>query len=806
MKIDDQQLLSICLAEIDSSTGSTSGELSSQRADGMDRYLAEPYGDEIEGRSQVLTREVYETIESILPSLVRIFTNSDNMVVFDPTGAEDEEMAEQQSDVVNHIYWKQNRGFYNTYTVLKDCLISKTGIMKVWAEIDDEEKREEYEGLDEMELGQLMSDESVEREVIESEVTESGYNVTFKTKEKKVKIHCAPVPPEEFGVNGDASSPYAKDAQFIFQRSRKSYTELVADGYDREFLESLPTNDDIATQERSARRHLTDESDLLSAASEISMRMFWVTECYLHIDRDDDGIAELLKVTLAAGAYSGSSGRLLDVEEVDSIPFSTAPPNILTHKFYGLSVADLVLDLQQINTTLLRQVLDNTYLANNGRTALNTDYVNEDDLLTRRPGGLVRYDGPLPWSSVVGEIPFNQLPPQTFEVFERLDERQKRRTGTGDEVGMLDANSLANVNTGVAALAFDAARAKVELIARIIAELLFKPVFHDIHELLCKHQNKEMVMKLRGQWVPVNPSEWKTRENSTVKVGIGQISRERRIMGLEAVIAKQQALVAGGAMGTLVMPEMMYESHKGWTKAWGFEPDLFFQDPQQLPPPKPQEPGAQEQLMMAQAKALMMEGESNQQKNQIAADKIQLDAQMQQQAMERKGAEILLTAQIEKLKSDLNVAKVDADVTGKVRSMQAQRDKDDIQTSLQAKEMQLDQLNADKDRELKAYEMQSKHYVELLKLQNINYDPVEREREVMESEHKEQAAHDEKEVDRQLMGELHANLVSMTEKLGEMELAANAPKDVLRDKAGLILTIGGKVITRDKSGRATRIG
>jgi hypothetical protein len=519
MKISDSQLLSICIQQIESATGGgTSGELADQRTEALERYLGEPYGDEVEGRSQVRTREVLETVEGILPSLVRIFAESDNMVMFDATGPEDEDQAEQESDAVNHIFWSQNRGFYNVYTFLKDCLLSKTGIMKTWADISDIEEREEYNGLDEMELGQLMEEDGVERELLEYDIDENGYNVVFKMKQKKTRIIVEPVPPEEFGINADARTPYAKDATTCWHRAKKTYNQLVEAGYDKDEIAKIPEEDYALDQERIARRNLSDETDYQNYSNELSLRLYWVTEIYINLDRNDDGLAELLKVTIAGGANSSGSGHLLDVEEVDRIPFSTSPSNILAHKFYGLSIADLVTDLQEINTTLLRQVIDNTYLANNGQTAVNTDHVNIDDLMVRRPGGLVRYEGAQPWNSVVGPIPHNQLPPQTFELFERLDERQKRRTGYGDEVAGLDSASLASVNTGVAAMAYEAAHMKIELIARIIAEIGFKPMFHDIHELLSKHQDKEMMLKLRGEWVPVNPGDWRTRESWAMRL------------------------------------------------------------------------------------------------------------------------------------------------------------------------------------------------------------------------------------------------------------------------------------------------
>ena len=207
-----------------------------------------------------------------------------------PTGPEDEAQAEQETDVVNHIFWNENRGFYNLYSYCKDALLSKTGVLKCWADKTESVEREEYEGLDDLQLGELMQDPYAEREVIEYEATEDGHHVVFKTTRDDCKIQICPIAVEEFGIERNARSPYISDASFSFCRFRKTVAELETEGYDRAMLDSLPSNDDVETEERLARRNLTDEQESLDWAYDPSMRVIWVTECYVRIDRDGDGI------------------------------------------------------------------------------------------------------------------------------------------------------------------------------------------------------------------------------------------------------------------------------------------------------------------------------------------------------------------------------------------------------------------------------------------------------------------------------------------------------------------------------------
>lgn len=807
-KMTDEEILQICLGELDSSM--PTGDLSAQRKEAMDRYLGEDYGDEVDGRSKVKTREVFETVEGLMPSLMRVFADEENLVMFRAQGPEDEEQAEQESDVVSHIFWNENRGFFNLYSFCKDALLSKAGILKVWADKSESEEREEYKGLDDIQLGQLLNEPDVEREVLEYELDEEGHNVVFKTKWDDVKIKIEPFAPEEFGVSNDARSPYVADARFSWARHRKTIAELVDEGYDLEFLKSLPQDDEVNTQEVNARRNLSDESGLGNATTNVMMRVVWVTECYLKCDRDGDGIAELLKATVASGSSTSGSGRIMDVEEIDAVPLFSTPSIITTHKFHGLSVADIVLDLQQINTVLLRQVLDNTYLANQGQTAANKDYVHIEDLLTRRPGGVVRTKGEQPIGAVLAPIPSAQLPAQTFEVFERLDEKLKRRTGMGDEVAGLDVSALSNLNTGVAAMAFEMARSKIELLARVIAEVGLKPLFHHIHELMMKNGYKKKAMKLRGQWIEVNPSDWKTRTDSDVMVGIGKISRERRIMGFEAIAQKQDALVAAGAMGTLVMPFHIYEANRQWAKAMGFEPSQFFQDPRQLPPPPPQAPSAQDDLMKAQAQAMMLDGQSKMMRAENERQKIEMDAKRLEMDAQYKQAEQFMKAEIKRLEMEVVQHKSEVEVGGKMASMDAARKAQEAQHDMDMLMLRLEELNKSRDRDLEYFKvvatMQGKPESPEA-MDEMNAEQAQADAQSNAEHEAQEAARAAIEAQKEMLSQHRdATMVNLFVKMQEVMQGMSNPKDIEYDANGLMVKMGGRPVTRDGQGRVVRIG
>jgi len=595
-------------------------------------------------------------------------------------------------------------------------------------------------------------------------------------------------------------------------RVQKSKSDLIEAGYDRELVESLPTSDDVDTPEKIARDRLDDEG----LATVYTHDTYWITECYLYLDRNDDGIDELLKVTYAGDPDGGGSATLLDVEEVDRIPFATATPVILTHKFYGLSIADLTMDIQHIKSTLLRQVLDNTYLANNSRTVVNDEFVNMDDLLTSRPGGVIRVRGDQQAGAYVSPLPHSPLPQETFPLMEYMDNQIKQRTGVGDEVAGLDKNALSNVNTGVAALAYDAARMKIELIARIMAEVGFLPLFKDIHEILSKNQDKQMVLKLRNQWIPVNPGEWRERENITVKVGMGNQSRERRIMGMMQIIDLQQKYAGAGAMGSLVLPEQMWQANKELVQAMGLQPELFFMDPKMAPPPPPPQPDPAAMAAQVQAEALMLDAQSKMARAQVDAQKVASEERRMQVEMMLKMEEQKLKREIQTLQNELKGLKDAADSNAKVLSMEVEMKRRQTENDLKLLQIQIAETSKSKDRALDKYIADQKASIDVAKMsmqemkdflpggmivgepditEIFAYETMKPEEDVaeepeMEEEEdikEEEATEEEKGPDQRdyMLAMMADQIASLQNQISNSEVR----KEVIRDKDGLIKEI-----------------
>lgn len=584
-KMTEDELVGLVRNELDSTKYIST--LSREREKALEYYYGEPFGNEEEGQSQVVSTDVQETVEWIMPSLMRIFTATDKAVVFEPSSPDDEDAARQETDMVNHTFYKENNGFLVMYSFIKDALLLKNGIVKFWWDDSEEKSKETYSGLTDVELLDLLSDENVEP-IEHTQVGDLNDIVVMRTNSTG-RVVVQPVPPEEFVISADTTSVDPKEARMCAHRTLKTRSDLIAMGMRKSFVNELPAEDysvPYDQPEKLARDNLHELEEIQNHRSTDWIRY---EEIYIYVDYDGDGIAELRQVTLVAGnlaVYKKGKGNI----EIDAIPFAATTPIILTHKFYGMSVADTVMDLQLIKSTVLRGMLNNTYQINNPRTAVQNDMVNLDDLLDNTPGGVVRTTG-LP-SQTIMAMPTSPLPPQTFQVMQEMERIRKDRTGVGQDTMGLESNVLAHGKAGVVDQSFDMARMRIELIARVMAETGMKQMFLGIHRLLQQNQNKKKWIKIRGEWIEVDPSEWHNRSNMTVNVGLGTGNKDRQISTLMNILEKQKELG--------VPPQNIHNTLTRLVEAGGYKSvEEFFPDPANNPPPPPKE-DPQEQLIRAQ--------------------------------------------------------------------------------------------------------------------------------------------------------------------------------------------------------------
>ena len=627
-KITEEDLVTRIRGEITDSLGYMGDTISSQREMAMKYYYGLPFGNEVDGRSQYVDTTVQDTVEWIKPSLMRVFASGDEMVKFNPHGPEDVKMADQATDYVNYVFTKDNPGWEILYSWFTDALLSKNGIVKVWWDESDESQREEYKSLTEDELAVLINDPGVE--VIEhtppGEYDDSdygsaeveGHSIVIKRTNYKGRIKIENVPPSEFLISREAKN--IQDARFVCHRVLKTLSELKEMYPDQDLdRESLGGSDEdlMAFSAERLERYAFDKSAEYwegwgnPVHNEDGLTTYWLHESFLKTDYDNDGITELRKVCTV-----GST--VLANEEIDKIPFVSITPVKIPHKFFGMSIADLVMDLQLMKSTLMRNLMDNMYNQNFGRYAVLEGQANLDDLLTQRPGGVVRVKSP----NAVTPLVTPPLEPYSFQMLEYLDGVRESRAGVSRMSQGMNENALTSHTTATAVNAvMSAAQSRVELVARNFAETGVKDLMITIYELLHKNQDKERVVKLRNEWIPVRPDVWNDKFDCTVSVALGQGNKDQQMVHLSQMLSFAGEAMKGGLR--IVTEQNMYNLGASLVKAMGFQNvDDFLTDPSQIPPQQ-EGPSPEEQTRLMEAQVKQQELEIKAAEVQIKAQKIQ---------------------------------------------------------------------------------------------------------------------------------------------------------------------------------------
>lgn len=614
-EISNLELQSLLSGQIQNALGYLGGDLSDSRTKSLEYYLGDKLGTEIDGRSQVVSTDVADTIESLLPNLLRVFTASDKVVHCEPMTAEDVPMAGQATAYLNHVFYKENDGFKLLYNFFKDALIEKNGFLKIYWDDSEKVDYETYENLSIVEK-EALQDTKDEIEIVEEEIFEDEdakeefekvleqyelqgidvsqvqvpnfnlYNCKIKRIKKTGKVKIESIPPEEFLI--DRSAKTIEDADFVSHKVLMTRSDLVAMGYPQDEIDELPKSDlDIYNTEQTVR--LTDVDDYkISSSTDTSTEKVLVYESYVKYDYDQDGIAELRKIVSA-----GSDGNhILSNMPCDSVPFVTITPIPMPHRFYGRSISELVEDVQLMKSTVMRQLLDNMYLTNNNRVAVMDGMVNMDDLLTTRPGGIVRTKQPP--NQVMQPLQAQPISQQAFPLLNYLDSVREARTGVSKEAQGLSPDTLnAKTATGVNAL-MQQTQMRSELIARVFAETGVKDLFKKIFELMVKYQDKEKIIMMSNQYIPVRPTEWKDRFNISIVVGLGTGSKEQQTIMLNSILERQlQAFqLQGGKEMPMVNLKNMYNTLTKMVENAGLKNvETYFVDPdvgkQMMPPPQP---------------------------------------------------------------------------------------------------------------------------------------------------------------------------------------------------------------------------
>lgn len=564
-------------------------ELANDQLDAMRYYKGEPFGNEEEGRSKVISHDVATVIDGTMPDLIKVFLTGDDVVEFEPDKEGDEESARQATDLCNHIFYNENDGYTVIHDWAKDGLLLRFGIVKVYWEKKTRTHKRTYEKQPMEALVMLQEDGW---ELIEStEDEETGlHDVTIEQTEDISKVTISSVPPEEFFI-----APRQKDLQdsdYTASKTLTTISELIEMGFDKKVVEDLgPDGDDTDPSYDERRTERFEDQDYTFDSDETystdpQMRKVWLNEEYVKVDYNGDGVAELRKVTRVGTT-------ILENIEVDFHPFVDFTPIKLSHTVIGKSSADDTMDIQLIKSTLLRQGLDNLYISNNPRIEVADSIVNDDtfdDLLTMRPGAPIRTKGLGGLKPIA--IPFTAK--ESFGMLEYWNEEREQRTGITKYNQGIDANTFNDSGKAIE-LIQNKGMGKIELIARNLGNsmgILFKKML----KLSVEYEDKPKSIQVRGKWETITASKINPYMNVTVQVGLGTGDKDNRIKARMGVLQQQKEAIGLG----LSSLEQIYNNLQGLTRDMDLgDASKYFLEPQegQKPPQRPDP-----EVMKAEAK------------------------------------------------------------------------------------------------------------------------------------------------------------------------------------------------------------
>src|SRR4249919_2886137 len=670
------------------SIGYYESEIAAQQEEALNRYYRRPYGDEQAGRSKVVDATVAITVDNAVAAILKPFVTQEDVVAFLPKQKEDEEAAKQATEYANYVFYNDNPGFTILHDWIKDALLQKLGVIKIYWEDYEREKVVRLDNLDPMQI------EQAEKEGVLQAVygpDENGFFVddTVPT-EKDGKLCIENVPPEEHRI-----SPLARPGRtppYEAHITQKARSELIEMGFPREAVMALSKYAMQLDDRRSQARHQDENwGNQADAPGDPSRELVAFHDELVLIDYDGDGISELRRIMR-------SGNVILYNEEVEFGCFARLCPVPMPHKIHGLSIADQCLDYARIATVLTRQTLDNIYLSNNPRPMVMTaaersDGSTYDDLMDDSPGAIIRV-GSAPIEAFA--IPF--VADKSFPMLDYVANQVESATGIAKQGQGMDPDAIdtsGQITATQAAIMEDGRNARAELIARIFAETGIKDLFKLILKNLVTHQPRSRVIRLRNDWVEMDPRSWNSDMDLSIAVGLGMGNKAEQIAVADGVL-QTMAELGQTPFSSLIDKEKVYNAVKRKFSAAGIKNiDDFLVEPERDEEGKvvPEEQQPDPEMMKVQAEMQMQQA------------KLQGEQQMAQAKLEFQQQEASLKIQLarEEAAAELELAQAKA-----AAEMQLAREKMAFEQEAETARLAMQERNSARDADRRDRETEGK--------------------------------------------------------------------------------------------------
>ena len=563
----------------------------------LDQYLSNPYGDEVEGQSSVVTSDVSDTVEADMTSMVRMFLSANNIVEFVPLSNSEEDVREarEKSEFVNHTIKNQDDPFKTLHDWMKSGLIQKSAAIKYfidkaievdefhYTEVDESELTIIEESLDKKDVRSIdivsrteseekaLSNEAKNEiseflmagaqaagipitpdQITEEQIEEMAnqleadgqvlrdlptFDVTFRTITEIQKIKIIGIPTEDFIISEDATSK--NDAEVVGDMVKKSRGSLLAEGFDRDLIDSIPTaSTDNDNAKFSSIERIRNKAATGSGSTTSGNINSWASEevelfdLYMKVDFDGDGIAERRHILMAGN-------EILVNEIFNHVPYALLSSILMPYEAIGRSRAELAQTTQRVKSVTTRQMLNNLYMSNNSRIAANEN-VDLDDLTNVVPNGIIRVEGDNPINNDIIPVTTQFTGDKSLLILQHLDNSRANSTGGFIANQGLDKDAVSKETAtrfeGVA----EAGAAKTELVGRVYAETGFKDLFEGIAWMASQYIDEDLDIMVLGKSVTINPENWEKNHKTQPKI----VNEEKMMSDLQALYGIQSQLLA----------------------------------------------------------------------------------------------------------------------------------------------------------------------------------------------------------------------------------------------------------------------
>jgi hypothetical protein len=506
---------------------------------GDDSVVTDPnatFGDilgenqEIVNRSKYVSTDVRDSILSVLPSLIRIFGASENVVSLTPRNQNEIATAEQGTDLTNYTFWQDNPGFLILYGAFKDAMTVKTGFVKWWTDDQHERRQKTFQNIT-MDQAQMLVAEQPDTRVIALVQGMDGnvQSMTIDYVVSKPMVKVIGVPPEEMRLDRNARA--FSLSKIVGHERVVPIDDLTAMGYSKELCEDHRQSADSHNFSAESQMRNPGRSTGTMVSDGVNYG-----EWYIRADKDGDGIAELRYI-----CTMGEDHEIVNDEPANRVKFAVFSCDPISHTIVGDSVADLAIDIQRIKTNITRGVLDSLVESINPKTVINELMVNLDDAMNDDLGAIIRTRGDPSAAVSFAVTPFAGQ--QAVPVLEMMDQVLQRRTGLSDAAKGLDPKALqSSTMIGVDAI-ISGAQERIELIARVLAETGFKDLFQGIYNEICENPDQQRTLKVRGTWTNFDTSQFDASLSVEVNPTLGKGTDMARMVALTQIKQEQQNIM-----------------------------------------------------------------------------------------------------------------------------------------------------------------------------------------------------------------------------------------------------------------------